>query len=509
MIIARARYPVPAHCDPVTLDSFMALGRQVVISAEQDAHGAQPQTHIHAAHSEQPEEWNSMAAQIEKLAQFVAETKWEDIPAPVRKHANLVLLDTIGVILAGSVQTEVKQLVEGLSASAGTGATVYARGWPVTDPGRAALLNGVAARSIELGELHNVVSAQAGAQIVPGLLAAAESSRCTGREILTAFVVAYDFAIRVGAATTRRPLAHPNGQASLLGAIAAGARARGLNAAQTSTAVRIGANLIVSAAYSNVVAGATTINVAGGMSGFAAALAPELAKAGFRAQDDAIEQAMASLVGDGFDATHLLDELGTRWEITHNHFRLRACCYPIYPALDALEEVIAKLHPKAEEIERIDVATFKFAAGMCNTDPPTYFGGKYSMPHAAAALVVNGHLRYESFTEAALNDPAIAALRRRVHMTADDGMSAALPRLKPARVTVTMKDGRQASHACDDEREVGKPYRESDVREKFRALAGLVLTPEGVKAVETVVDDCANWTSIDPLLKALRSHGRP
>ena len=247
-----------------------------------------------------------------------------------------MLLDTIGVILAGSVQPEVRRLHQGLNASAGTGATVFTRGWPVTDTGRAALLNGIAARSIELGELHDEVSAQAAVQIVPGLLAVAESARCSGREILTALVVAYDFAIRVGAATTRRPLAHPNGQASLLGAIAAAARARGLNAAQTSTAVRIGANLVVSAAYSNVVAGATTLNVAGGMSGFAASLAPELAIAGFIAQDNAIEQAMTSLVSDGFDASHLLDELGTRWEITHNHFRLRACCYPIYPALDAL-----------------------------------------------------------------------------------------------------------------------------------------------------------------------------
>ncbi len=449
-----------------------------------------------------------MAEQIERLAQFVADTQWEDIPRAVQHHANLVLLDTIGVILAGSVQPEVRRLHEGLSASAGTGATVFTRGWPLTDTGRAALLNGIAARSIELGELHDEVSAQAAVQIVPGLLAAAESSRCTGREILTALVVAYDFAIRVGAATTRRPLAHPNGQASLLGAIAAAARARGLNAAQTSTAVRIGANLVVSAAYSNVVAGATTLNVAGGMSGFAASLAPELAIAGFIAQDNAIEQAMTSLVSDGFDASHLLDALGTRWEITHNHFRMRACCYPIYPALDALEDALAELHPKCEDVERIDVATYKFAAGMCNADPPTYFGAKYSLPHAAAALVVNGHLRYESFTEKALQNTAIAALRHRVHITEDAGVSAALPRLKPARVTLTLKDGRQATHAYENDRHAGKPYKESDVREKFRELSGLVLTPKGVKAVETAVDDCVSWRSVDPLLNALRANAR-
>ena len=45
-----------------------------------------------------------MGQQIEALAKFAAETRWEDIPALVQQHAKLVLLDTIGVILAGSVR---------------------------------------------------------------------------------------------------------------------------------------------------------------------------------------------------------------------------------------------------------------------------------------------------------------------------------------------------------------------------------------------------------------------
>ena len=42
----------------------------------------------------------------------------------------------------------------------------------------------------------------------------------------------------------------------------------------------------------------------------------------------------------------------------------------------------------ADDIERIDVATFGFAAAMRNPDPPNFFASKYSLPHAAAALVV-------------------------------------------------------------------------------------------------------------------------
>src|SRR5438132_827041 len=48
-----------------------------------------------------------MGQAIEALAHFVAGTAWEAIPEAVRAHAKLVLLDTLGVILAGSVQPEV------------------------------------------------------------------------------------------------------------------------------------------------------------------------------------------------------------------------------------------------------------------------------------------------------------------------------------------------------------------------------------------------------------------
>jgi 2-methylcitrate dehydratase PrpD len=121
---------------------------------------------------------------------------------------------------------------------------------------------------------------------------------------------------------------------------------------------------------------------------------------------------------------------------------------------------------------------------------------------------VKGHLRYGSFTQSALHDPTIAALRHRVHLSEDPQMSAAVPPLKPARVTVTLKDGRQAMSTCDHDRRSGEPQDESEIRAKFRELAELVLTSEGVEAAQRAIDGCENWTSIDPLTTALRRYGR-
>ena len=450
-----------------------------------------------------------MGEQIERLAQFVAETQWDEIPVSVQQHAKLVLLDTLGVILAGAEQPEVQQLRARLLTTAGTGATVLARGWPGGDPRTAALLNGIAGRSIELCEGHRYVPCQGAVQIVPGVLAAGEWAQSTGRDMLIALIVGYDVAVRLGAALTPRALAHQNGQAPLLGAVAAGARVRGLNAAETSLALRIGATLVLTPSYTNAVAGATALNVAGGMSGFAATLAPDLALAGFAAQANAIEEALGHLVGESFQPDNLLHDLGTRWEISRNYFRLRACCNPIYAALDALEDALATLHPQPDEIERIDVATYRFASVMCNPDPPNYFAAKYSLPHAAAAVALRGNAGYGSFTEAVVHDPAIVALRQRVHLVEDPEMTAVAPRLKPARVTVTLKDGRQSTHTCESARgDFQQPYQESEIRDKFRELAALVLTPDGVTGIEQLVNHCEQWTSVRELTEQLRRYGQ-
>src|SRR5215813_9648349 len=349
---------------------------------------------------------SAMGEHIERLAEFVAQTRWEDIPEPVRQHTKLVFLDTLGVILAGAERLEVRQLRERLAGTSGTGATVYMRGWPTHDPRTAALLNGIAGRSIELCEGLRLVSGQAAMQILPGVLAVAEQARSSGREMLAALILGYDVAGRLGGGFTPRPLAHQNGQVSLLAAAAAGARLRGLDASGISRAMRIATTMLLTPSYTNAVAGATTLNVAGGMSGFAAILAPELALAGFEAQEDAIEEALGQLVGSSFTPEGITDELGTRWEITRNYFRLYACCNPIHPALDCLHAVLSELHPRPDQVERIDIATYRFASVMRNPDPPNYFASKYSLPHAAAAMVVRGNAGFAELDDSALSDPA-------------------------------------------------------------------------------------------------------
>jgi 2-methylcitrate dehydratase PrpD len=91
----------------------------------------------------------------------------------------------------------------------------------------------------------------------------------------------------------------------------------------------------------------------------------------------------------------------------------------------------------------------------------------------------------------------------------DPAMSEVAPRLRPARVTVVLNSGRSATHACDSHRgDFQQPFAETELRDKFRELAGTVLTSEGARKVEQAVDHCENWDNADVLTTLCRRHGR-
>jgi len=56
--------------------------------------------------------------------------------------------------------------------------------------------------------------------------------------------------------------------------------------------------------------------------------------------------------------------------------------------------VLAELRPRPDQIERIDIATYRFASVMRNPDPPNYFASKYSLPQCRGR---HGHQRKRRF----------------------------------------------------------------------------------------------------------------
>ena len=77
-------------------------------------------------------------------------------------------------------------------------------------------------------------------------------------------------------------------------------------------------------------------------------------------------------------------------------------------------------------------------------------------------------------------------------------MTAVAPRLRPARVTVTLKDGRKATHSRESHRGDFQPLRPAELRGKFRELAGRVLTAQGREEVQAAVYAARNGRAPRP-----------
>ena len=78
-----------------------------------------------------------------------------------------------------------------------------------------------------------------------------------------------------------------------------------------------------------------------------------------------------------------------------------------------------------------------------------------------------------------------------------------------ARVTVTLKDGRQATASRDMSRcDREQPDPEPEVRAKFYELASTVLTREGSAAVEHAVGQAETWASVSDLMTLFRRNVR-
>jgi len=147
---------------------------------------------------------------------------------------------------------------------------------------------------------------------------------------------------------------------------------------------------------------------------------------------------------------------------------------------------------------------------MCNPSPANYFASKYSLPHAAAVMVVCGKTDHRAIDDASLHDPAIATVRARVSVHEDATMSTRVPADKPAQVTLALKDGRRHTHTVSSHRgDFRAPYADNELRAKFRDLAAEVLTREGVLQMENAIDRCERLHSVGDLAVIVGRYQKP
>ena len=411
---------------------------------------------------------------LDTLSTFAAGLRFAALPPAVRAHTGWVLADTLAAIAAGSAEPELRALAQ--RQRMGGGATLIGLGLQ-THPEAAALVNGTGGTFLEMDEGNRFSRGHPAIHVLPAALALCEQQGADADTFLSALVVGYEVGSRLGAASQLRGAMHPHGTWGTVGAAAACARVRGLDATGMREAINIAASLTTATSKRTMLEGGLVRNVYAGMSNRNGLLAVELAGCGFTGERDGPGSLLGQVISERFDTTEVLRDLGQDWHLLHNYFKLHSCCRYNHGTLDALDAIEAAQGPlpAPEEIERIEVRSYHLAAELDDPAPRNTLAAKFSVPFAVATRLVNGNSAMASFTWEAVRNPRILALAQKVSLSEDPAMTKRLPMERPARVVISATDGRQwVGEAGVNRGDDASPYTAEELTTKFMDLCGRV-----------------------------------
>jgi len=421
---------------------------------------------------------------LDRLAQFVEAVSLDRLADDAIAAARLVLLDTIGAMVAGSAQPENRRLAAALhERRSREGATLVGHGGRV-DPLLATFANATAGVALEVDEGSRLGGGHPAIHVVPAALAVAEDTGADGRRLLEAIISGYEVCSRLGSATTPRPNVHSHGTWGTIGTAVAVGKLAGLDAAGVRSVINLSASMSPANTWTTALEGVTIRNAYPGRSGLEGILAVDLHRAGFTGLPDAPGDVYGTILADRFEPERALDGLGGPLRIQQNYFKLHACCRYNHFALDALLALSHAGEVRADEVERVVVTTIPFGPRMAGAAPTSLLGAKFSIPYAVAAALVLGRADVAAFEEPARDDPRIRALAGRVEVRVDPEMSPRRADRPTARVDVALRDGRALSGVTSVVRgDFEDPVPAEEVVEKFVALASRSLGAERTREV--------------------------
>jgi 2-methylcitrate dehydratase PrpD len=254
--------------------------------------------------------------------------------------------------------------------------------------------------------------------------------------------------------------------------------------------INVASTLGLATSRRTMLQGGTVRNTYAGVSNQLGLVAVELVGAGFVGEPDGVASVFGTVSADDFRPDDMTRELGSRWEIARNYFKRHAACRYTHGALDALGAILAETGQVApDDVAALEVDTYVWAAQLDDPSPRNMLAAKFSLPFALATLIVNGNTEVASFRDPARLDAGTRALAARVTVREDPAFTAALPPLRPARVTLTLRDGRRVRREVTTNRgDVEAPYPPEEVVAKFTELAAPVWGADGAAGIRAAAE---------------------
>ncbi|WP_350295396.1 MmgE/PrpD family protein [Limnohabitans sp. Rim8] len=443
-----------------------------------------------------------------QLATFAAELRFEDIPEPVVRKIEDLLVDWFGSAVAGHGSRPVESMGRfARSMGPAEGPSEVLINGTGTSPFLAAMVNAAASHVAEQDDVHNGAVFHPATVVFSPAVAVAQALGASGKQLLAASVVGYEVGIRVGEFLGRSHyrVFHTTGTAGTLAAAAAVGHLLGLNPHQMQHALG-SAGTQSAGLWEFLRTGADSKQLHTAHAAGAGLMSAYLAKDGFTGAADILEgpQGMAAGMSSDADPARLIDGLGTRWATSETSFKYHASCRHTHPAADALLHVMQSHGLTHGDLAKVVTHVHQGAIDVLGpvVRPTTVHQSKFSMGTVLAMVAQFGHAGLREF-DANFQSEATMLVRDKVVMVLDAEVDSAYPKRWIGKVTVTTNDGRVLHGRVDEPKgDPGNTLSRQEITDKALNLAAYSGGANPTQMLESVnaLWQVADWPLVGPLL---------
>ena len=437
------------------------------------------------------------------LAQFVAthpSRGWNDA---VEHEAHRTLLNWLGCAVGAAHHESTAAALAAVQVlQPAPQAAVLGRAERV-DIGSAALVNGISSHTFDFDDTHLKTIIHPAGPVASAVMALAEHTGASGRQVIDALVLGIDVSCRLGNLVYPEHYDrgwHITGSTGMLGAAAGCARLLGLDAQRTQMAIGIAASQPVGLREQF---GSMTKPLHPGAAARAGLMSALMAQHGYTASPRALEapRGWAQVVSTKCAWNEATDALGQRFEISFNTYKPFACGIVIHPSIDACVQ-LRDQGVRPEQVERIELKVHSLVLELTGKkEPADGLQAKFSVYHGCAAGLLFGRAGEEEFSDAIVTRADVVALRRKVVATVDNDVAE-----QSADVTAVLTDGRRIHLFVKDAiGSMQRPLTDAMLDAKFHHLADPVLG--AARAAALVVACRAMATATD--VRALAALSQP
>lgn len=431
------------------------------------------------------------------LARYAAGLRYENLPPEAIHEAKRRLLDSLGCAM-GALHSEPATIARTLArtvTSAEHPATVIGTGHR-SSPEMAAFANGVLFRYLDYNDTYLAKEPAHPSDNFAAVLAVAEPTGASGRDVLLAAVLAYEVQCRLCDAYSIRAQGWDHVTYGSFSTSLAAGKLLGLDEVALVHAQGL-------AGVPNNAMRQTRVGMLSHWKGCAFAnasrngvFAARLAALGMTGPSEVFEGEMGFFRevarGEFSLPERLGGENGEGFMINRTYIKFWPAEYHSQSAIDAALQMRGEVGA-ADGIQSLRIETFRAAVEIIGGEPEkwrptTRETADHSLPYCVAVALRDGDVTLDSFDDAHLKDEALLGLVQRVTVEGDAELDARYPEGIPNRLTAVTADGRTVTHEVTFPRgHARNPMTDDEVVRKFRSMAERVLP---APAVQEAIDRC-------------------